>query len=402
MRDKLLLSAIKQAYRDVLYNGRHACVVLFLQCDPAEVDVNVHPTKHEVRFVDGSHIHKFISRSIKQTLASETPEQRISEYNNFDSFQSEVLTTAPQQATIPLTTAGDDQSYAAQTQPVAPKANYNEPSIAQRIMSAHRQVNQFNKVAEDENNSGAAVVSAVDSTPVNSTPVNSTLESLDTDPIKNNFAADNNSYNKSPEYSRDNNSVSNSPLGEAVAQIHNIFILSENNNGVVLVDMHAAHERIVYERLKRSYKQSAVASQQCIVPIEVELTAAEVDALQNHFKDFSRLGLQLTAVTPTLIRIDAVPVLIQKCDHAQLLRDCAADVLNDWDDSRLEQSMMNVLGTVACHGAVRANRKLTRPEMNALLRDIEKTENSGQCNHGRPTWIQLSKKDLDNLFMRGQ
>ena len=192
------------------------------------------------------------------------------------------------------------------------------------------------------------------------------------------------------------------PLGYAVAQLHGIFILAENQQGLVVVDMHAAHERITYERLKQSWSEDKVRSQPLLVPVSLAVSSREADFAEQQPEVFSRLGFMVDRAGPETLVVREVPAMLRDSDSEAMVRDVLSDLLAQGSSERIEQKLDELLSTMACHGSVRANRRLTIPEMNALLRDMEATERSGQCNHGRPTWTQMSLKDLDRLFMRGQ
>ena len=192
------------------------------------------------------------------------------------------------------------------------------------------------------------------------------------------------------------------PLGFAVAQIHGIFILAENAQGLIVVDMHAAHERITYEYLKRSMAEESVRSQPLLVPLAISVSKKEADCADSNPETFQKLGFTLSRLSPEKLTIRAVPSLLKHSDVESLVRDVLSDLLTHGTSERIQEAMNEILSTMACHGSVRANHRLTVPEMNALLRDMERTERSGQCNHGRPTWTQMSLKQLDKLFMRGQ
>jgi len=193
-----------------------------------------------------------------------------------------------------------------------------------------------------------------------------------------------------------------SPLGFALAQCHGVFILAQNANGLVIVDMHAAHERITYERLKQQVGAGEVAVQPLLLPVTLQVSSDEADLAEANQEDFQLVGLIVERLGETSLVVRQVPVLLQNSDIEQLVRDVLADLLTHGQSSRVKAYMNEVLGTIACHGSVRANRQLTIAEMNALLRDMEVTERSGQCNHGRPTWTQLSMSELDKLFLRGR
>jgi len=192
------------------------------------------------------------------------------------------------------------------------------------------------------------------------------------------------------------------PLGYAIAQLHGVYILAENQDGLILVDMHAAHERITYERLKSGLDGDGVKAQQLLVPNSIAVSEREADLAETSAEFFNELGLTVERASPEALRIRAVPTILQSADAVSLVRDVLADLVSHGSSDRLRAEINEVLSTMACHGSVRANRKLSITEMNALLRDMERTERSGQCNHGRPTWTQLSMSELDRLFLRGR
>lgn len=333
IRDKLLSHALRQAYHDVLFHGRHPAYVLYLELDPARVDVNVHPTKHEVRFRDGRTIHDIVMRSIKEALANVRPEV---ENTGTPLFSAE--TQSPSAAEGHLT---QQQHFSLPTQ------------------SAIRASHQLH-------------------TPMTTPTFNYPSSSDETEP-KNDF-----------------------PLGHAIAQLHDIYILAQNQNGMVIVDMHAAHERIVYEKMKQESLQEGIVTQQLLVPVTVQLSKNEMAAWEAHQHLFSEVGLETEGGGPDTIIIRAVPLLLKEAQIESLIRDVLSDLLADENASRLKEHLNTTLGTMACHAAVRAHHRLSITEMNAVLRDMEHTENSGQCNHGRPTWVQFSMQELDKHFLRGR
>jgi DNA mismatch repair protein MutL len=351
VRDKILLSAIKTAYRDVLYNARHPLCVLYLTIDPAVVDVNVHPTKHEVRFVDSNSVYSFLVGSIKSSIASVSVQDLVS-------AKAEPISVVVHGA--------NDVPQRMPTQSVAIEA----PIFSQAVTES---------VDEKEASSSADLLSI-------GAQIGRELNSIS--------SAKNTAY--AEEITADY------PLGTALAQCHDIYILAQNKNGLIVVDMHAAHERIKYERLKTAYKQQGVSVQNLLVPQDVEVTAQDIEVFLQHQASLKQMGLHADQCSPTMLRLRSIPVLLGRADGAVLLKDVLSDLANGWSSSRVEEMINAVFSTMACHGAVRANRSLTIREMNALLRDIENTENSAQCNHGRPTWTQLDMKQLDKLFLRGR
>jgi DNA mismatch repair protein MutL len=349
IRDRLVAHAVKQAYRDVLYHGRHPAFVLYLELDPAQVDVNVHPTKHEVRFRDGRAVHNFIYSSLHRALADVRPADQLPEHTlatgdglaiNTEtgeiSSQSGLAWGAPVTSS-PMASGGGFGSY---TPPSAPI-----PGQAMEQVRSYSQLHSMPPAEPDE---------------------------------------------EVP------------PLGYALAQLKGIYILAENARGLVLVDMHAAHERITYERLKTAREQEGIRSQPLLVPQSVAVSQREVQVAGEFAELFARLGLAVDVAGEEALVIRQIPVSLRDSDVEQLLRDVLADLIEFGNSERIEAHMDEILSTMACHGSVRANRRLTIPEMNALLRDMEETERSGQCNHGRPTWTQLGLDELDKLFLRGR
>ncbi|QOC21664.1 DNA mismatch repair endonuclease MutL [Wenzhouxiangella sp. AB-CW3] len=329
VRDRLVAHAVRQAYRDVLFHGRHPAFVLMLELDPARVDVNVHPQKTEVRFRDGRLVHDFLFSTIHSRLSGTRPGSRA---------------TAP--ASLPH--RGD---------------NVHELAAGQGRHQAGLGLGVAESVARYAEL--ARTASAVPS-------------------------------------AQQDNETDMPPLGFAVAQIHGVFVLAENAHGLVVVDMHAAHERIVYERLKQSWGEDRVRSQRLLVPEKIAVSRREAMALESHVDEMSRLGFEVDLAGPEAVLIRAVPGMLARADSQKLVRDVLADLVELGDSRRVETVIDEMLSTMACHGSVRANRRLNIDEMNALLRDMERTERADQCNHGRPTWVQLDMKSLDKLFLRGQ
>jgi DNA mismatch repair protein MutL len=349
IRDRLVAHAVKQAYRDVLYHGRHPAFVLYLELDPAQVDVNVHPTKHEVRFRDGRAVHNFIFSSLHRALADVRPADQLPEHT---------LATGDGMAINTETGEISRQSGLAWGAPVASPSSGSgggfgsyTPSTAPMPGQAMEQVRSYSQL--------------------HSMPLAESDEDIP-------------------------------PLGYALAQLKGIYILAENAGGLVLVDMHAAHERITYERLKTSRDQEGIRSQPLLVPQSVAVSQREVQVAGEHGALFQRLGLAVDVAGEESLVIRQIPVSLRDSDVEQLLRDVLADLIEFGSSERIEAHMDEILSTMACHGSVRANRRLTIQEMNALLRDMEETERSGQCNHGRPTWTQLGLDELDKLFLRGR
>jgi len=338
IRDKLVTHAVRQAYQDVLFHGRHPAYVLYLALDPRVVDVNVHPTKHEVRFREGRTVHDFLFRSLHQALAEVRPG---------DMAEVEAV-GAPRP---PSTATGGGGQYTRQA--------------AMPLGAVSEQVAAYSALAQAAASLPAASPSAATS---------AAAEAGDEAP----------------------------PLGYAIAQLHGVYILAENAHGLVLVDMHAAHERITYERMKAALDGEGIRSQPLLVPLSIHVSASEARLASDSAAVFEELGLRIEAMGPETLVVRQVPALLRDADVETLVRDVLSDIATYGTTERVREAINALLGTLACHGSVRARRKLTLPEMNALLRDMERTERSGQCNHGRPTWVQLGMAELDKLFLRGQ
>ncbi len=348
IRDKTIMHAMRLGYQDVLFHGRHPVYVVYLEMDPAAVDVNVHPTKHEVRFRESRAVHGFIYRSVKGVLSGSASDHGSVQLN------PESGMAKPQPKTISVN----------QTQAQFEYANQQKPLNAQQV---REELQAYGKIAE------AVFRPQADK-------VNLTDDFADTD--------------EQP--------AAMPPLGFALAQLKGVYILAENQAGLVLVDMHAAHERITYERLKKAMDQRLVQQQPLLVPVNVQLSAPEILAWEQHRSLFDDLGLEVEQLDELVLVIRSVPDILTSADVAQLVRDVLADLSQHNHSDRIEETIHEVLSSMACHGSVRANRILSIAEMNALLRDMEATERSGQCNHGRPTWVQMSLAKLDGWFKRGQ
>ncbi|HTH77469.1 MAG TPA: DNA mismatch repair endonuclease MutL [Ramlibacter sp.] len=330
VRDKVLTHAARSAYEDVLHGQRQPVYALYIEIDPARVDVNVHPTKIEVRFRDSREVHQAVARAVENALA------------------------APRAGT----------AAAASVLPIASAPAWHQPAME----LGHR--------VED--------VSALWS--ANVIPAQAGVVGAST-------AID-------PGLRRDDSQAW--PLGRAISQLQGIYILAENAQGLVIVDMHAAHERIVYERLKRQMDSDRIASQPLLIPATFAATPQEVATAESCGDALQTLGLEITAFSPKTLAVRAVPTSLSQGDAVELARSVLAELAQHDASTVIQRAQNELLGTMACHGAVRANRKLTVEEMNALLRQMEETERSDQCNHGRPTWRQLTVRELDALFLRGR
>ncbi|MDO6564848.1 DNA mismatch repair endonuclease MutL [Amphritea sp. 1_MG-2023] len=366
IRDKVVAHALRQAYQDVLYHGRHPAYVLYMELDPKLVDVNVHPTKHEVRFRETRLVHDFIFRTTHRVIADIRPEQG-SEPAISGASASELLSAAPGQT---LSRQSFEQSrmplHQASADAVAGGGFVARQNYSTDRPSAGQVRDQL---------SGYGALHPQKGMPLSSTSVPPLTEGDDTE---------------CP------------PLGYAIAQLHGIFILAQNDAGLVVVDMHAAHERVVYERMKLAYEAEGVRSQPLLVPVSMAVSSMEADCAEEQAEVFSQLGIEIARMGEETLVIRQVPVALASADISKLILDVLGDMVMFGSSQKIQQHTNELLATMACHGSVRANRQLTIPEMNALLRDMERTERSGQCNHGRPTWTQMSMADLDSLFMRGQ
>lgn len=335
IRDKLINHAVRLAYQDVLFHGRHPVYVLYLTIDPTLVDVNAHPAKLEVRFRESKAVHDFVYRRIKQLLTEVRPADHPA-----------VKTIQPQMA---------EQSV-----------SYNEMQQRHMPMSIAEPAVRY---------SGASYTAPGVS---RSHPA---------------------SYQPQPA-KREEGAMP--PMGFAIAHLHNTYILAESDKGLVLVDTHAAHERIIYEKLKKQYDAGSMPTQPLLIPQRVELSAEEMLVLEQSQSLLDGLGVELSASGPRTVLVRAIPVLLTVNDAEKLVRDMLQDLAETGESKSVQDACNTVLGNMACHSSIRANRRLTEIEMNVLLRDMEQTENSGQCNHGRPTWVLLNGQQLDALFLRGQ
>ena len=360
IRDRLVSHAVKQAYRDVLYHGRHPAFVLYLELDPALVDVNVHPTKHEVRFRDGRLVHDFIFRSLHRALADVRPE-----VSDASAAPSAALTEAAQPGMLAA-----QPGYGAQVAMPLREAP-SQQAVAEQV----RAYAELHPQSIPEAQQGAAV-----------------MERSLPDYASNELSA-------SARQAQDDEGY---PLGFAVAQLHGIYILAQNRQGMIIVDMHAAHERITYERMKTAYYTAGIPAQPLLVPMSLAVSAKEASIAEDCVDELKRFGMGIERSGPESVTIRQVPVLLQNVDVAALVRDLLSDMIAHGYSDQIEAKANELMSTMACHGSVRANRQLTTQEMNALLRDMEATERSGQCNHGRPTWTALSLSELDKLFLRGR
>jgi DNA mismatch repair protein MutL len=331
IRDKLVAHAVRQAYSDVLFHGRHPAFVLYLTLDPGRVDVNAHPAKHEVRFRDGRLVHDFIYKSLHDSLAGTRAGEQ-------PSVKPDTL--------LGLTGMKLPSGYS--------------PPVHQEALKIRETLRAYDSLyGPGESAVGSSAVAEADEKEI-------------------------------------------PPLGYALAQLHGVYILAQNAAGLIIVDMHAAHERITYERLKKQQTEDGVKRQPLLVPERISVTQRDVTLVEEHKTTLDSLGLMLDITGPETVLLREAPALLQGTDLKRLVRDVLDDISVAGSSRKVEDAQNELLSTMACHGSVRANRQLELSEMNALLRDIETTERSGQCNHGRPTWVQVAMGDLDKLFDRGR
>lgn len=342
VRDKIITHALREAYRDILHHERYPAFVLFLEMNPEGVDVNVHPTKTEVRFRDSRALHQFIFHAISKGLAAPCRGS-----DNIEQREAASPSAAPSylhQQSIPL-------------------GGVAQPSMFYQTL--------FEKSAEPRE-----------------TP---TKEFLADTLVKSASA---------PEIVEEKKEIP--LLGFALGQLHGIYILAQNERGLIIVDMHAAHERIVYEKLKSGLENRAVSTQQLLIPVTFQADSLEVVTAEENSGTLYNLGFDIAVLSPTALIVRAVPAILQNSDMVKLVRDLLREIREFGASQILTERRNEVLSTMACHSALRASHLLTIPEMNALLREMESTERSGHCNHGRPTWFEISVADLDKKFMRGK
>ncbi len=357
VRDRVVTHAVRQAYADVLFHGRHPAYVLFLELDPAIVDVNVHPAKSEVRFRESRLVHDFLYRTLNDALAE----------TRAGSVTSVIAGTSPVEAIAHASgaTHASSASASAWREQAGLGLGVREPRVDYLAMLSgdaevgyvdQRRIVDFAQIAASSSAANSAAL------------------------------PDENVH----------------PLGYALAQLAGIYVLAENANGLILVDMHAAHERITYEKLKGAQACDGIRAQLLLVPLTLAVSAREAATVEEHPDQLAALGFEIVRSGPQSVTIKRYPGLLDGADVSGLVRDVLADLVAHGSSRRLEEAHNDILSTMACHGSVRANRRLSLPEMNALLREMEATERSGQCNHGRPTWVQLSIADLDRMFLRGR
>ena len=354
IRDRLVGHAVRQAFQDVLFHGRHPAFVLFLELPSAQVDVNVHPTKHEVRFRDQRAVHGFLFASLRQALAELRPEDRLARIRELPAAAAPAPQSEPIQSGLALNRL--------QSRPASAGAAGASGGFRHAVGGAaavHERLARYAELGRESEPSEAAPLppAAPDSPP---------------------------------------------PLGYAVAQLHGIYILAQNAEGLVVVDMHAAHERITYERMKTARDAAGIRTQRLLVPQSLAVSEREAERAEAEQAALAELGLVLERLGPETLVVREVPAVLARGDLEGLVRDVLSDLVEFGSSRRVREREDELLSTMACHGSVRANRQLSLAEMNALLRDMEATERSGQCNHGRPTWSLQTLAELDRLFLRGR
>jgi DNA mismatch repair protein MutL len=383
VRDKVLTHAARSAYEDVLHGGRQPVYVLFMQIDPTRVDVNVHPTKIEVRFRDSREVHQAVRHAVSNALAVPRSAAGVAA-----DLSAKLAGHTPSPSDAFNSPAGLQNPFFKPNQPLA------QQSIAQAAINfrAFDSSQELGNRVSDISVLWGSRPASVDSTTSDSAALRGSTHT--------------------PAHAETSNANTNVwPLGKALAQLQGIYILAENAQGLVIVDMHAAHERIVYERLKQQMDaaihssasgQAHIASQPLLIPATFAATPTEVATAEASIDTLHTLGLEITPFSPKTLAVRAVPTSLAQGDPVELARSVLAELAQHDASTVIERAQHEILSTMACHGAVRANRRLTVDEMNALLRQMEATERSDQCNHGRPTWRQVSIKELDTLFLRGR
>lgn len=380
VRDKVINHAIRQAYQDVLHHERHPAYALFVELDPRLVDVNVHPAKTEVRFRQSQAVHQFIFHALHSALAS--PIQAQGQAQGLAQTQGQ----ASSHGAVSSWGAGQGSGQGARQGASYGQFSQQAFSLAVNQQALQDYAQMFAPLKQEF--SGQANSSQGNSDSASAYPVNSNQA----------FTHQASAMQAMPQGEH--------PLGYAIAQLHGVYILAQNQAGLVIVDMHAAHERIMYEQLKNALADNQIPTQQLLIPVSFQADKLEIATVQDELKsmqqNLSKLGFDIAMLSPTTLAVRAVPSLLKDADVVALARDVIADIRQYGASNVLTERRNEMLASMACHAAVRANRLLTIAEMNALLRDMENTERSGQCNHGRPTWYQMTMRDLDQLFMRGQ
>ena len=381
VRDRTVSHAIRSAYADVLHGDRQPAFVLFLQVDPLAVDVNVHPAKHEVRFRDTGAVHRFVAQTITQALAGTAGTHQVTQGDHgttLGAFAMPLNGGVIPGSNWPNGVAADGS------------AARDFGAMGSRASGAFAALGGA-QAFKPRWNPGAQAAFALREPGSNGLEQPGAWKALyqplnESDKTDSNWAANNETW----------------PLGRALAQVHGIYILSQTASGLALIDMHAAHERVVYEQLKTAIDAQALPQQTLLVPVVFRVTEKELALAEECAEQLSALGFELAAAGPQSMTLRSVPAMLARGDLEALARGVLRDIEHVGASRLLTEQRNTLLATMACHGAVRANRQLTLEEMNALLRQMEHTERADQCNHGRPTWVHFSVSDLDKLFLRGQ
>ena len=345
VRDKLIVHALKEAYRDVLHHQLNPAYCLFISLPPDLVDVNVHPAKTEIRFRDSRGVHQFLFHAVERLLSAPA-----------------AANVSPGASSEPDAPAFNKPSYSGLQQTIMPLRVSEAMTYYAPLEIQEAGFNSPEGIKNRDSGAGVAPVAPFAESDQGDAP----------------------------------------PLGYALAQLHGVYVLAQNAQGLVLVDMHAAHERVVYEKLKTALDACAVPAQALLIPVALTVDARDVAEISPHLEALRDIGFELSITSPTSVAVRSVPWLLKDADPLELTRAVLAEIAEFGVARLLAERRNELLATLACHGAVRANRRLTLPEMNALLREMEVTERAGQCNHGRPTWFQVSLKELDAMFMRGR
>lgn len=373
VRDRVIQNAIKQGFSGVLHHEHQPQYVLFLEIDPHEVDVNVHPTKSEVRFREVGSIHNFISSSIRKALAA-TPNSKVQSMMTIDSASTthQPISDRPSFAASVNSEHSSGRAY-------MPAANYEHSSVKNSYAS-------FDSFRRDSNSS----------------PGRSTIRQwLPPEGVLTSATVTQKSSSLFTQPDEENSEVL-PLLGFAIALLNGVYILSQTEDGLIVVDMHAAHERIILERLKQQVANNNVPAQRLLVPLVLDIDEILAAAFSEHEADLKTIGIECKLLSGTKLEVEAIPLLIDTTDIASLVLDTLRELSNYGNSNVLAQHSEDILSTIACHSAVRANHQLTIPQMNAILRDMEQTLRADYCNHGRPTWFKLSMQELDGMFMRGK
>ncbi len=380
VRDRVITHALRQAYADHVYHQRYPAYLLYLTMDPQQVDINVHPGKQEVRFRESRNLHSFLRKGVADALASITPADELSQdpTQPVDSSHASFTSDNPSRAAGTDRAPGPSNAFGARSQQPLPLSTERTLELMQQLGAPSPQTMTSNEEllqAPHGGNMSGGIAGVKDAASAGVDIGNAGFDPQ-----------------TGEEY----------PLGFALGHLHGVYVLAQNRQGLVLVDAHAAHERITYENLKHQFEINRIVSQPLLVPIGVQVSEAEADCAEQRSDVFADLGVELLRRGPRKVEIRAMPALLQGADAEGLIRDVLADLMTHSSSERIRQSINDILSRMACHGSVRANRQLSLSEMNALLRLIERTEHSGQCNHGRPTWRTIPLAELDAGFLRGR